>query len=180
MKTTKRNYESLYVLDASLTDEQVDSIVDRYSALVTSLGGEVQAAGFWEKRRLAYEVKGRREGIYILMYFLSEPEVSKELDRNFRISDDIMRHLIVRVEPEHIDTGKIGRPQPTEAVESTAAPAEAAPAEPAPAAEAAAETAETPETPAAEAEAAPEPTAEQPAEETSEQQAPAAEQPAAE
>ena len=76
MRTTKRNYESLYIVDAALTDEQVNSIAEKYASLVTGLGAEVQAAGRWDKRRLAYEVKGRREGIYILMYFLCEPAVS--------------------------------------------------------------------------------------------------------
>lgn len=120
-------------MDAGLTDEQVESIAEKYSNLVTGLGAEVQAAGRWDKRRLAYEVKGRREGIYILMYFSGEPAVAKELDRNFRIADEILRHIIVRVEPEHVDISRIGQPpaeeeaeQPEEQAEYSADAAEAA------------------------------------------------------
>ena len=107
MKNTKRNYESLFIVDTTLTDEQIDSIVTKYSTVVADQGGEVQAVGKWDKRRLAYEIKGRREGIYILMYFTGEATVFKELDRLFRISDDVLRHIIVRVEPQHIDTSRI-------------------------------------------------------------------------
>ena len=112
VNTTKRLYESMYIIDANLTDDQVDSIIAKYVKLVTDQGGEVRSVGRWDKRRLAFEVKGRREGQYILMFFEAEAEVSKELDRVYRISDDVFRHLITRVEPEHVDTSRIEHPQP--------------------------------------------------------------------
>lgn len=111
----------MYIIDANLTDDQVDSIIAKYTKLVTDQGGEVRSVGCWDKRRLAYEIKGRREGQYILMFFEAEAEVSKELDRVYRISDDVFRHLITRVEPEHVDTSRIEHPQPT-AAEETAEP----------------------------------------------------------
>lgn len=52
----------------------------------------------WEKRRLAYEVKGRWEGIYIVMNFKGESKISAELDRVMKISEDVMRHIVVRDE----------------------------------------------------------------------------------
>lgn len=149
----------MYIVDATLTDEQVDSIIAKYTKLIADQGGELRAVGRWDKRRLAYEVMGRREGLYILMFFEAEPAVSKELDRVYRISDDVFRHLITRVEPQHVDTSRIEHPAPT--VEA-AAPAEAAPvAEAAPAEEVV-------EAPTEEAEAAPE-AAEQAVEEVAEE-----------
>ena len=149
MNTTKRLYESMYVIDANLTDDQVDSIIAKYSKLIADQGGDVRAVGRWDKRRLAYEVKGRREGLYILMFFEAEPAASMELDRVYRISDDVFRHLITRVEPEHVDTSRIDHPQPgAEEV------AEAAPAEPGQADESEV-AAEQPEQEAAAEEAAP-------------------------
>ncbi len=171
MNTTTRHYELLYIVDPNLTDDQIEPIIAKYSGIATEQGGEVQAAGKWDKRRLAYEVNGQREGNYILMYFTGEPSVAKELDRVMRISDDCFRHLITRVEPQHVDTTRIEQPsapaeQPAEeaqapveaaAEEATAeAPAEETAAEEAPAAEAA------PEAAPAEEEAAP---AEEPAKE---------------
>lgn len=97
-------------MDSTLTPEQVDSITAKFSQVISDQGGTVQAAGVWDRRRLAYEVKGRREGTYILMVFEGEPALAKELDRVMRISDEVLRHLITRVEPEHIDVSRIGQP----------------------------------------------------------------------
>ncbi len=103
----------MYIIDANLTDEQVDSIITKYTNLIADQGGEVNAVGRWDKRRLAYDIQGRREGLYILMFFEAEAAVAKELDRVYRISDDVFRHLITHVEPQHIDTSRIDQPQVT-------------------------------------------------------------------
>lgn len=129
MNTTKRHYESMYIIDANLTDEQVDSIIAKYSAVIADQGGTVNAVGRWDKRRLAYEIQGRREGLYILMFFEAEPAVAKELDRIYRISDDVFRHLITRVEPQHVDTSRIEQPQPVAEAEEAEAVGEEEPVE---------------------------------------------------
>lgn len=151
VNTTNRIYESMYVVDSALSDEQLESIVAKYSKLITDQGGNVQAAGRWDKRRLAYDVKGHGDGIFVLMFFEGTPAMAKELDRMFRISDDVFRHLITRVEPEHVDASRIGQPT---AEEISAAAAEEAQAT------APAETTEE-EAPAAEEAAAVEPAAEE-------------------
>ncbi|MHB9038109.1 MAG: 30S ribosomal protein S6 [Armatimonadota bacterium] len=174
MNTTIRNYETLYIVDANLADDQINPIIAKYSTLVTDQGGEVQAHAKWDKRRLAYEIKGRREGTYILMYFTGEPAVEKELDRVFRISDEIIRHIILRVEPERIDTSYVDRAQA--AAEAAARAAEAAPAVEVEATE------PVPEAPVEEAPAVEEtPAEESPVEEAAAEETPAAtEEPAVE
>ena len=77
---TQRDYESIYVVDPLLTDEELEPIIERYRQVVVEHGAEVQQAGKWEKRRLAYEIKGRREGTYILMNFQSEAKAAQELE----------------------------------------------------------------------------------------------------
>lgn len=94
-----RHYEAMYIVDADTPDETLDTVVEKYKKIVVDGGGEVsEATGKWEKgrRQLAYEINKKREGIYILMPFQSDAEVPKELDRIFRISDDVIRHLVVR------------------------------------------------------------------------------------
>jgi small subunit ribosomal protein S6 len=171
-------------VDSTLSDEQLEAIIGKYSGIVTGQGGEVQAAGKWDKRRLAYEVMGRREGIYILMYFTGEAAVANELDRVFRIGDEVLRHLITRVEPQHIETFRIEQPQPTakptEAVAEEAAQEVVEPVTEAPAVEtepAVEEPVETPEEAVTE-EVAVE-TAPEGAPEETPQEAPAEEEPAA-
>jgi small subunit ribosomal protein S6 len=93
-----RRYEAMYIVDADTPDESLEPIVEKYSKVVTDGGGEVSEAGKWEKGRrvMAYDIAKKREGMYILMQFTSNNEVPKELDRIFKINDDVIRHLIVR------------------------------------------------------------------------------------
>lgn len=91
-----RSYEALYIVNPDLQDEEITSISDKYKGVIEEQGGEVTGVDRWEKRRLAYEIKGLREGIYILMNFNAESSAAKELDRRFRIADDVVRHIIVR------------------------------------------------------------------------------------
>lgn len=108
--TTKRTYEVLYIIDITSTDEQIQAVADKFSGVVTEQGGEVIAAGLWDKRRMAYDIKGKGEGCYILMYFTGEAALCLELDRVMRISDDIIRHMILNIEPELVDISLIRKP----------------------------------------------------------------------
>src|ERR1043166_4417834 len=97
-----RHYEALYIVDAELDEEKLEPIVEKYKKIVTDMGGTVADAAKWEqgRRRLAYEIDKRREGIYILMTFEAGAEVPKELERVFKISDDVFRHQIVRTDED--------------------------------------------------------------------------------
>jgi len=88
----------MYIVDAELTDEQLTPIIEKYQKVITDNEGVVGETGRWEqgRRKLMYEIDGKREGLYILMNFEAKAEVPLELDRIFRISDDVFRHLIVR------------------------------------------------------------------------------------
>lgn len=118
--TTKRTYESLYIIDITSTDEQIQAVADKFSGVVTEQGGEVIAAGLWDKRRMAYDIKGKGEGCYLLMYFTGEAALCLELDRVMRISDDIIRHMILNIDPELVDITMIRKP----GAEASAAPVE--------------------------------------------------------
>ena len=93
-----RHYEAMYIVDPDTDDEGLELVVAKYSTVVTNGGGEVTDSSKWERGRrpLAYTISGKREGIYILMQFVSEAEVPAELDRIFRINEDVLRHIIVR------------------------------------------------------------------------------------
>ena len=97
-----RDYEALYIVDPTLDDEQLQPIIDKYRQIVTDNGGEVISAATWDKRRLAYEVQGRTDGIYILMRFKGEPRTAAELDRLMKLSEDVLRRLIVRDEEPRV------------------------------------------------------------------------------
>ena len=98
-----RQYETVYILDPTLEEEQQNALVERFQTLVGAQGGEIQHLDRWERRRLAYEIKGRREGYYVVMNFRGEPAVETELDRVFGITDGVLRHLIVRMDDRKAD-----------------------------------------------------------------------------
>ena len=95
-----RLYEALYILRPDLEEEQVTAQMEKYSTLVQNQGGQVVKLDKWGKKRLAYEVKKLNEGIYVLMQFQGEPGVTAELERVFKISDEVIRFLVTRLEED--------------------------------------------------------------------------------
>lgn len=93
-----RKYEAFYIVDAALDDAGVQSIADRFKGVVEANGGSVAEAGKWDKRKLAYPINGHKEGNYVLMHFEASPSVPLELNRQMRISDDIIRHRVFLLE----------------------------------------------------------------------------------
>lgn len=91
-----RAYEVMYVLRPNLDEEQITAQIERFNQLIRDQGGEVEQVSRWGKRRLAYEVKKFREGYYVLVYFRGRPQAAQELERVFKISDDVIRYLITR------------------------------------------------------------------------------------
>ncbi len=89
-------YEVLYILGANLDEAVKDAQVEKYSALVTSNGGEVESVNKWGNKRLAYEIDGKTEGYYVLMNFAANPELPQEMERQMKISDEVIRFMIVR------------------------------------------------------------------------------------
>ena len=95
-----RRYESMFIVDADLDETQIQKILDRYTKVITDGGGSIIYAGRWEqgRRKLAYDIARRREGMYLITQFESDAAVPKELDRLFRISDEVFRHMIVHMD----------------------------------------------------------------------------------
>jgi len=89
-------YEVMYVIDAALEDSARNELINRFSELVQKNGGEVERVDEWGKRRLAYAINYKTEGYYVLMSFTCAPEVPKELERNFKNDEAILRYLVTR------------------------------------------------------------------------------------
>jgi len=95
-----RQYETMFILRPEFDKEQSQEVAARFISIIPNNGGTVDKISEWGKRRLAYEVKKYREGIYILVNFTAEADVAKELERNFKISEDVIRYLMVRKDEE--------------------------------------------------------------------------------
>jgi small subunit ribosomal protein S6 len=88
-------YETVYIIDCSIGDEEIAAAVERFKTLVNEHGTLIGEVEEWGKRRLAYPINDMTEGYYVLMNFESNPEFPAELDRIFKITDSVMRSLII-------------------------------------------------------------------------------------
>ncbi len=91
-------YESLYVITPDLNDEETKASVEKFAAIVTGNGGEIEKIDEWGKRRLAYPIDYKTEGYYVLMLFAAPAEVPAELQRNLKNDERIMRYVVTRRE----------------------------------------------------------------------------------
>jgi len=90
-----KEYETVIVLEPTLDEGRVNQEIETVGNVIAQGGGEVLEIQRWGRRRLAYEVRRRREGIYSLIRFRSERAVLEELERRFKLNESMMRHLTV-------------------------------------------------------------------------------------
>ena len=88
-------YELVYVIDTTLDDDARKAVMDRFHGMLESLGGKVEKVEEWGKRRLAYPINDEEEGVYTVIDFTSEPSFPAELDRVYKITEGVMRSLII-------------------------------------------------------------------------------------
>jgi small subunit ribosomal protein S6 len=93
-----REYELVLILDPEMEDEEVSAAVDRMKQLVAARGGELTDVNPWGKRKLSYPIKSRNEGNYIVTHFRMEPSQTTELEATLRLSEEVLRHLLVKTE----------------------------------------------------------------------------------
>lgn len=92
-----RNYELVYVLKPVLEDEAKDAVLDKVKSIIEA-SGEVVNVDVWGNKKLAYEIEKLKEGFYVLVTFKATVDVPKELDRNLKINDNVIRHMVVSLD----------------------------------------------------------------------------------
>lgn len=90
-----RKYEVMYIIRTDIEQEAVQAAIEKYQGIINN-GGEITKHEVMGKRRLAYEINKFRDGIYVLVHFNATADVVAELDRVMKISDEIVRYLIVK------------------------------------------------------------------------------------
>lgn len=93
-----RKYETIFILHPSLDEEAVKANIEKFKDVIENGGGTIENVDFWGKRKLAYEIAKVNEGFYTLINFEANTELPKELDRVFRITDGVIRHIVVKQE----------------------------------------------------------------------------------
>jgi len=88
------NYEVMFIIEAALEDDKKEAAVEMVKEVI-SAGGEVGKVDVWGMRKLAYPIEKKNDGYYVVIEFKANPDLPKELDRRLKISDSIIRHIII-------------------------------------------------------------------------------------
>lgn len=91
-----KKYETMFILNSDINEDEINSVIDKIKSIIVNSNGEIENVDLWGKKRLAYEINKRNEGYFVLIDFVSDENFPKELDRNFRIMDVVIRHIIVK------------------------------------------------------------------------------------
>jgi small subunit ribosomal protein S6 len=95
-----RQYELVYILPPETTEQQATELHEQIEAVVTRMNGRIEKTENWGRRKLAYEIARFKEGVYVLEVISGTGDMMKELDRRLKVIDQVVRHLIVRVDEE--------------------------------------------------------------------------------
>ena len=95
-----RQYELVYILPPDTTEQQVTELHGQVEAVVSRMHGQIEKTENWGRKRLAYEIGHNKEGVYVLEVINGSGELMKELDRRLKVMDQVIRHMVVRVDEE--------------------------------------------------------------------------------
>lgn len=106
------DYEVTYLLRPSLEEAEADQRASAVAQALKANGGEILSVDKLGKKRLAYEVRDVREGIYVVMRFRSEPAAAKELERQLGLNEDVLRALLIRLDKQALEGEKVAAASP--------------------------------------------------------------------
>src|SRR5215813_14489645 len=97
---SNRQYELVYILPPETTEQQAADLHEQVAAIVSRMNGAIEKTENWGRRKLAYEIGHFKEGVYVLEVINGGGELMKELDRRLKVLDQVVRHMVVRVDAE--------------------------------------------------------------------------------
>ena len=115
-----RKYETIFILDPDLEEEQSQSAIEKVKGIITQNNGGILKVEDWGKRKLAYQVKKKSKGHYILIHFMGSPTLVSELERNYRVMDAVIKFQSVRLDEGHTPSSEVPIPEEPMGEESEA------------------------------------------------------------
>jgi small subunit ribosomal protein S6 len=122
-------YELMVILDPEIDERTVAPSLDRFLNVIRNDGGTIDSVDIWGRRRLAYEINKKSEGIYAVVQLTATGETTKELDRQLKLSEAVMRTKVLRAEEAIAQVAAAAKLADEKAARKAAAPAKVAPAE---------------------------------------------------
>lgn len=97
-----RDYELVYIVSPQVVEESLTGVVEKVSQFIATRGGQIDRVDSWGKRRLAYPIASFREGTYVLTQFKMDPAQAPDLESSLRTSEEIIRHLVIRLDEAQV------------------------------------------------------------------------------
>ena len=116
-----RKYETVFVIDSLLKAEEIENIITKYERFITDHGGQIESIDRIGKKRLAYDIKKRQYGYYVLILFDGIPSMIKQLEREYRLNESLLRFITIKLDKhalKALEKSRIEKPAPV-AVEKT-------------------------------------------------------------
>lgn len=113
-----QKYETIFIIDSLLKSEEIDNIINKYERFLSANGGQIETVERWGKKRLAYEIKKRQYGYYVVIRFDGPPTMIKQLEREYRLNESMLRFKTlampksaVQAAEAKISASKVQKPQ---------------------------------------------------------------------
>ena len=101
-----KRYETLFIVQIDLPEEELSSLIERYGAIVSNYKGTIIKIEKWGKRKLAYEIKKQTNGYYVLIDYVGKSSIIEEMERNFKIDDKILKFMTI-LKDDNADPAKL-------------------------------------------------------------------------
>lgn len=110
-----RKYETIFVVDSLLKSDEIDSIISKYERFISANGGKIEDIEHWGKKRLAYEIKKRQYGYYVLIRFDGPPTMIRTLEREYRLNESLLRYKTLTIPKAALQTMQESEQKPESA-----------------------------------------------------------------
>lgn len=95
-------YENMVILNAGISDEEAESAISKIKEIITGQGGEVLKVDVWGRRKLAYEIKKQKKGLFVLLFYKTPAKTIKKLEEFYKVFDVIIKYMIIKLEKKQI------------------------------------------------------------------------------
>jgi small subunit ribosomal protein S6 len=107
-----RIYESVFIVNATLEDAQIDAIIEKMKDFLVKNGAEIRAVDKWGRRRLAYPIKKKNNGYYTLFEFKAPGDIVAKLERQYQLEEQVIRYLTVQLDKKALKAKEVGQKTP--------------------------------------------------------------------
>jgi small subunit ribosomal protein S6 len=95
-------YENMVILNAAISDEEADAAINKVKEVITGQGGEVLKVDVWGRRKLSYEIKKQKKGLYVLLFYKAPSPTIKKLEEFYKVFDSILKFMVIKLGTKQI------------------------------------------------------------------------------